>query len=89
MTTPELSQRQRRTVAAQLDAIPSSCPAELHDWINKGFVTTEDEFGALVRDPVPDTSAGAACAMGAAVHKHGCCWCGKHLAGRELTDGHI
>lgn len=78
----------RADIACDLHNLPASCPADLHGWVQRGYVVTEDEFGNEHRSAVPDTASGVACAMEAATHKHGCCWCGRwRSAGRELTDG--
>ena len=77
----------RRAIAAYLNKIPTSCPADIHEWAETGQTATEDDCGDITFSPIPDTSRGAVCAMEAAVHKHGCCWCGRFQAGREVSDG--
>ncbi|WP_306365496.1 hypothetical protein [Nocardia sp. CC227C] len=78
---------QREALAQTLSKIPTVCPAVMHGWVTQGFRDDVTADGEDFRNPVPDTSSGAVCAVEAAEHKHGCCWCGKFRAGLEVTDG--
>lgn len=87
MASPDSIER-RKALAEHLARIPASCPADLHGWMENGYVLVMEDDGSAWGDPTPDVHSGAQCAMDAAVHKHGCCWCGKFRSvGRELTDG--
>lgn len=84
---PLRDSRDRDALSELLSQIPASCTADIYDWVHKGYSLKPTDVED-VQVPYPDTSSGARCAMDAAVHKHGCCWCGKFRAvGRELTDG--
>ncbi|WP_029931045.1 hypothetical protein [Nocardia otitidiscaviarum] len=78
---------QREALADTLTRVPTSCPAAVQTWVERGFHDDVSAEGEDFRNPVPDTSSGAACALEAAGHKHGCCWCGKFRTGLEVTDG--
>ncbi|WP_454199517.1 hypothetical protein [Nocardia sp. Marseille-Q1738] len=86
MTAPDSLDR-RRAIAAHLNKIPTSCPADTHEWAETGRMAIEDDYGTITFSPQPDTSSGVYCALAAAVHKHGCCWCGKFRTGLEVSDG--
>lgn len=77
----------RHALAAHLARIPASCPIDLHGWAEEGYSVEIDDDYEDVTVPHPNTSSGAQCAMNAAVHKHGCCYCGKFRTGLEVTDG--
>ncbi|WP_330253049.1 hypothetical protein OG874_00090 [Nocardia sp. NBC_00565] len=78
----------RQQIAVLLNKIPTACPADMHEWVLTGHQLIEDDRGDIVFSPDPDTASGAFCALAAAVHEPGRCYCGKfRTAGRELTDG--
>jgi hypothetical protein len=79
-----IGRERRDAIATVLQRIPSTCPADLHDWIVSGHTLIEDDCGVMAAHPVPPTSGGAQCALDAVVHRHGCCWCGKFRTGREM-----
>lgn len=81
-----LDHHQRRAVAEIVSQIPASCPADVYDWLRLGYSVEADDRYDDLTVPYPDTSSGARCAMNAAVHEHGVCWCGKFQTGREVTS---
>jgi hypothetical protein len=74
----------RRAIAAQLNKIPTACPADLFEWAETGLQVVSDEYGEITSSPDPDTSSGAWCAL-AAPYEGGCCYCGKFRTGLEVS----
>lgn len=83
----DLSEEQRWEITNHLGEIPTACWADLVDWALKGHVEEEDDFGEITKDPNPDVSGGAYCALSDDLMRVGSCYCGKFRSGLEVTDG--
>ncbi len=78
------AREERQQIAVLLNQIPTACPADMHEWVLTGHQLIENDYGDIAFSPDPDTASGAFCALAAAVHKHGACYCGKFRTGLEV-----
>ncbi|UGT71869.1 hypothetical protein LTT66_18020 [Nocardia gipuzkoensis] len=82
MSASELNEDQRWEIARRLDKIPTACWADLCIW---AVFAPAPEEGDEPEDFVPNTAAGARCAMDAS--RDGGCYCGKFRTGLAVSDG--
>lgn len=86
MASSELTKKQRWAVADRVNEVPTSCWADLVDWVLRGWSEVEiGETGDVTRSPDPIVNGGGSCAMQAP--RDGGCYCGKFRTGLEVTDG--
>ncbi|MGY4103776.1 hypothetical protein ACW2Q0_30090 [Nocardia sp. R16R-3T] len=85
-TDQPLSRARRRELSELLGKIPASCPADLHDWTERGHHRSYDpEFGDPVTSPIPNVVGAIGCHAESTELALRGCWCGKLSKPRALT----